>query len=98
MSSPSWEEIERAVAAVLELPEQERAGWLSQQPVAIRDEVESLLAAYRRSGDFLGHGTAGHAVGSNFIGRMEAMLARAKDTVAASPGYSPPAVNTGTQL
>ena len=54
MSSPSWEKIERAVAAVLELPEQERAAWLSQQPIAIRDEVESLLAAYRRSGDFLG--------------------------------------------
>ena len=102
MSSPSWEEIERAVAAVLELPEQELAAWLSQQPLAIRDEVESLLAAYRRSGDFLGSETATQTAGPDLTGRMEAVLARVKGVVAAAdfapPGDSPMAVNAGTQL
>jgi serine/threonine protein kinase len=103
MSSPSWEKIERAVAAVLELPEQERAAWLSQQPIAIRDEVESLLAAYRRSGDFLGTETAGHTAGPDLTSSMEAILAWVKGTVAGadfapSPGDSPMAVNAGTQL
>ena len=103
MSSPGWEKIEHVVAAVLELPEQERAAWLSQQPVAIRDEVESLLAAYRRSGDFLGGETAGRSAGPDLTGRMEEILAWVKGTVAAensvpAPGDSPMAVNTGTQL
>ncbi|MGH9633178.1 MAG: FlgO family outer membrane protein, partial [Bryobacteraceae bacterium] len=103
MSSPSWEKIERALAAVLELPEQERAASLSQQPLAIRDEVESLLAAYRRSGDFLGGETAGHTAGPDLTGRMEAILAWVKGGVAAadsvpSSGKSPMAVNAGTQL
>ena len=103
MSSPSWEKIERAAAAVLKLPEQERAAWLSQQPAAIRDEVESLLAAYRRSGDFLGDETAGQTAGPDLIGRMEAILERVKGASAAadsasSPGDSTRAVNTGTQL
>src|SRR5260370_278697 len=102
MSSPSCEEIERAVAAVLEQPEQERAAWLSRQPVAIRDEVESLLAAYRRSGDFLSDETAGQTA-PDLSGRMEAVLAWVKGGAAAgdpvlSPGDSPMAVNTGTQL
>ena len=103
MSSPSWEDIERAVAVVLDLPEQERAAWLSQQPVAIRDEVESLLAAYRRSGDFLGDETAAPTAGSDLIGRMEAIRARIKGAVARAgsgpgAGDSPVALNAGTQL
>ena len=103
MSSPSWEEIESAIGAVLELPEQERAAWLSQQPIAIRDEVESLLAAYRRSGDFLGSETPGQTAGPDLISSMEAILAWVKGTVATedfapSPGDSPMAVNAGTQL
>src|SRR5438552_255128 len=48
MSSPSWEEIERTVAAVLELPEQERAAWLSQQPVDVRAEPPAHLYSVRR--------------------------------------------------
>ena len=103
MSSPSWEEIERAVAAVLELPEQEQAAWLLQQSVAIRDEVESLLAAFRRSGDFLGGETAGHTAGPDLTSSMEAILAWVKGTTAAkdsapSPSDRPMAVNAGTQL
>jgi Tol biopolymer transport system component/predicted Ser/Thr protein kinase len=52
--NPDWQEIERTMAAALELPEEQRAGYLAQQPAAVRAEVESLLAAYRRSGAFLG--------------------------------------------
>jgi serine/threonine protein kinase len=103
MSSPSWEEIERAVVAVLELPEQERAPWLSQQPVAIRDEVESLLAAYRCSGDFLGDETATQTAAPDLIGRMEAIMARVKGAVAAADSGTDPhesliTLNPGTQL
>jgi len=31
MSNPDWEEVERAMKAVLELPEEERAAYLAQQ-------------------------------------------------------------------
>ncbi len=103
MSSPSWEEIDRAVAAVLELPEQERAAYLADQPVAVRDEVESLLSAYRRSGDFLGDETGRQTAGPDLPGRMEAILARVKGAVvdadsAPSAAHSSMAVNAGTQL
>ena len=36
------------------MPEEQRAAYLAQQPAPIRAEVESLLAAYRRAGSFLG--------------------------------------------
>jgi serine/threonine protein kinase/tetratricopeptide (TPR) repeat protein len=103
MSSASWEAIERAMAAVLELPEHERPAWLSQQPIAIRNEVESLLAAYRRSGDFLGGETAGQIAGPDLTISMEAILAWVPGAVAAedsapSSSDSSMAVNAGTQL
>src|SRR6185312_13889288 len=103
MDSPSWGEIERAMAAVLELPERERMAWLSQQPAAIRNEVQSLLAAYHRSGDFLGNETAGQTAGPDLSGRMEAILAWIKSAAAAadsapSPGGWPMALVAGTQL
>jgi serine/threonine protein kinase/Tol biopolymer transport system component len=53
MSTPDWAEVERALAAALELPEGERAAYLRSLPPAIRAEVESLLAAHGRAGDFL---------------------------------------------
>jgi serine/threonine protein kinase len=101
MSSPTWGDIERAFAAVLELPEQERAAWLSQQPLAIRNEVESLLSAYRRSGDFLGN--AEQSGRPDWIGRMEAIQSRANDTIsggdcAPAAGYRTNALNEGSQL
>jgi serine/threonine protein kinase len=102
MSSPSWEEIERAAATLLELPEKERVAWLSQQPPVIRDEVESLLAAYRRSGDFLGDETARQTGRPDLTPGMEAILTRVKDTVAAADSAPSPgdcmAVTAGTQL
>src|SRR5438128_1028425 len=54
MNSPDWEQIEGVMAAALELPEEQRARYLAQQPAAVRSEVESLLEAHRRSGSFLG--------------------------------------------
>src|SRR5262245_57332253 len=101
MGSPSWEEIERAMAAVLELPEQQRGAWLSKQPVAIRQEVESLLSACRRSGDFLGDETAMQTAGPDLTGRMEDVLARLGAAAAAdfaSTLGEKPIVNAGTQL
>src|SRR4051812_37461212 len=50
---PDWSEIERVMAAVLELPEEEQAAYLAQQPASLRSEVEALLDAHRRSGSFL---------------------------------------------
>jgi serine/threonine protein kinase/Tol biopolymer transport system component len=76
MSRPNWEEIERAVGAVLELPEEERAAYLARQPQGIREEVESLLAAYRRSGGFLGDETSKQTSSPDLPGKMGAMLAR----------------------
>jgi eukaryotic-like serine/threonine-protein kinase len=59
-NGPEWEKIEHHMGAVLELPEAEQTAYLAQQPPAIRAEVESLLAAYRRSGNFLGNETNSH--------------------------------------
>src|ERR1041384_544207 len=55
---PDWEEVERVMAAALELPSEQQPAYLAQQPARVRAEVESLLAAYRRSGSFL-EGEAG---------------------------------------
>ena len=53
MSNSDWAEVERALAAALELQETERAAYLHSLPAAIRAEVKSLLAAHGRAGDFL---------------------------------------------
>jgi len=52
--SPDWAEVQNVFSAVVALPEEQRAAYLSKQPQPIRAEVESLLAAYHRAGDFLG--------------------------------------------
>src|SRR5262249_14431754 len=57
-SKPEWPEIERVMGHALQLPEEQRAAYLEHQPPEIRAEVESLLAAYRRSSDFLGNETS----------------------------------------
>lgn len=89
ISRPNWEEIERVMAAVLELPEEERPAYLAQQPPAIREEVESLLAACRRSGDFLGGETGTQTARPELLGKMEAMLARLDAAAGSHPGPSP---------
>jgi len=48
-----WAEVERALAAALELPEQQHAAFLEKLPGPIRLEVESLLQAHLRAGSFL---------------------------------------------
>lgn len=68
--NPDWDEIERAMAAVLELPEEQRAACLAQQPAAIRAEVESLLAAYGRSGKFLGNETGAQLSAGSIRGHL----------------------------
>jgi len=52
--NPKWEDVEQAMAACLELPEEQRSADPAQQSASVRGEVESLLAAYGRSGGFLG--------------------------------------------
>ncbi|MEO7650360.1 MAG: serine/threonine-protein kinase, partial [Bryobacteraceae bacterium] len=71
--SPKWEEIERVMAAVLELPESQQEAYLSQQPAAIRAEVESLLAAVRRSGDFLGDESGRQNGGAGFAASLDSV-------------------------
>jgi len=51
-----WEEVERVLAAALELPEDERTGYLAQQSAPVRAEVEALLSAHSRAGSFLEKG------------------------------------------
>jgi Tol biopolymer transport system component/predicted Ser/Thr protein kinase len=69
-----WAEVERAMAAALELPETERAAYLAQQPAEIRAEVESLLEAHKRAGSFLGK--SGERVYPQQIGpfRLEGLI------------------------
>ena len=50
---PGWAEVERALAAALELSEEQQPGFLEKLPLQVRAEVESLLAAHRRAGSFL---------------------------------------------
>lgn len=58
LGNPGWAEVERALAAALELPEEKRAAFLAKLTAPARAEVESLLAAHLRAGSFLGGETA----------------------------------------
>lgn len=97
---PAWAEIEPAIAAVWELPEEHRAAYLAQLSPPIRAEVEFLLAAYRRAGSFPA-GESGKAIATaDLLGRMKAMLAAASPEIegAAESNRTPIAVKPGTQL
>ena len=52
-----WAQVEAVMGHALELPESQREAYLQRQPPSIRAEVHSLLAAYDRSGKFLGDDT-----------------------------------------
>jgi eukaryotic-like serine/threonine-protein kinase len=102
---PTWEQIEQVMAAVLELPEDQRSAYLSNQSAAIRAEVESLLAASRNAGDFLGSGVSKPI--ADMLTQMKSMFAAANPEVLASHTrlYSERAaaaaafaVSAGTQL
>jgi len=63
--NPDWGEIERALGMVLQLPEEQRAACLARLPAPIRAEVESLLAAHRRSGSYPGRETGARPAAEN---------------------------------
>jgi hypothetical protein len=104
---PNWEEVEHVMAAFLELPEQQRPAYLARQPASIRAEVESLVAAYRGAGRFLGSETGKPIAAVDLLDKMRLMLAAAgsenlaartrlySESVADVPDF---AVNAGTQL
>ena len=43
MSQLNWVDVERVMAAFLELPEEQRPAYLAQQPAPVRAEVLSLI-------------------------------------------------------
>ncbi len=58
-SVPSWEAVSALFAEALDVPDDERAGWLAARvdvDVRVMREVESLLAALERAGAFLDDG------------------------------------------
>ena len=63
--NPQWSEIERALATVLELPEEQVPAYLAKLPEPVRVEVKSLLAAHRRAGSFLENETGAYTSGTN---------------------------------
>jgi serine/threonine protein kinase len=90
MSQPDWEEVERVIAAYLELPDEQRSAYLASQPEAVRKEVESLLEAYRGAGSFLGSGTG------ELLGKVKLILAERTRRYSEDGGAF--AVKPGTQL
>src|SRR6266851_8735673 len=78
MTSERWQHIDRLFHAALERPPEERVGFLAEACAcdeSVRSEVEALIAAHERSGEFLdapayemasgklANGSAGLAVG-----------------------------------
>src|SRR5215471_11244756 len=56
MSSVDWQDVERVLATIIDLPEHDRAARLDElcgDHVQLRSEVESLLAAHKNAGVFL---------------------------------------------
>ena len=97
MSKPNWDEVERVMAAFLDLPEEQRSAYLARQPAPIRAEVESLLKAYRGAGSFLGNSTGDPVAAAELLSKMKLVLAertrRYSESVATEV-----AVHTGTEL
>jgi eukaryotic-like serine/threonine-protein kinase len=92
MSEPTWEEIERVMAAFLELPEEQRSAYLARQPAPIHAEVESLLAAYQGAGSFLGSQTGT----PELLSKMKVMFEGTR--LYSETGATEVAVHTGTEL
>jgi len=63
-SSERWDQVEAILGALLDVPTKERPALLerlSADDHALRNEVQSLLDAHRRSGDFLERSAADFA-------------------------------------
>jgi serine/threonine protein kinase/Tol biopolymer transport system component len=97
MSQASWEEVERVIAAILELPEEQRPAYLARQPAPVRAEVESLLAAYRGAGSFLG-GETGNPAAAEMLGKMKLAFAGTRLYSESAAETAAFAVNPGTQI
>jgi eukaryotic-like serine/threonine-protein kinase len=98
MSEPSWDDVERVLAVFLELPEGERLGYLARQPPPVRAEVESLLAAYRGAGSFLGAETANPGAAAELLGKMKLAFERTRLYSESASETAAFAVTPGTQL
>jgi eukaryotic-like serine/threonine-protein kinase len=86
MSQLNWVDVERVMAAFLELPEEQRPAYLAQQPAPVRAEVESLLEAYRGAGNFLGSETGKPGGAAELLGKMKLMFADSESGFAVNPG------------
>lgn len=98
----NWQKIEPVLAAFLELPSDQKAAYLAQQPPSIRKEVESLLEAYRQSGDFLGNETGTGVIFSKLKLMLESAGAepssRGAGPLADSDKEAPFTLSSGTNL
>lgn len=74
MSEANWKEVERVMAAYLELPEDRRSAYLARQAAPVRAEAESLLAAYRGAASFLGDETAEPLRAADLLAKMKLVL------------------------
>jgi eukaryotic-like serine/threonine-protein kinase len=97
MSQASWDDVERVIAIFLDLPEEQRAAYLARQPAPVRAEVESLLAAYRGAGSFLGGETSDLAAAAELLGKMKLAFA-GTHRYSESAAETVFTVNPGTQL
>jgi non-specific serine/threonine protein kinase/serine/threonine-protein kinase len=73
MSQPDWGEVDRVMAAVLELPEEARPAYLAERCAhspELRAEVESLLAADCNAGDFLRAATGWGGIAPSLPGSL----------------------------
>lgn len=69
-SNSEWAEVERALGAILELPEAQHADFLANLPAAERVQVESLLRAHFRAGSFLERETGAPSSGGESRGEI----------------------------
>jgi serine/threonine protein kinase len=97
MSDANWNDVERVMAAFLDLPENQRAAFLAQQPPAIRKEVESLLAAYGSAGSFLGGEASTPAATAELLQKMKLAFAAANSNLDTGSGAAFE-IARGTQL
>jgi serine/threonine protein kinase len=95
------QQIERrigCVAVLLELPEEQRSTYLLKQPAPIRAEVESLLAAHRGAGNFLGSDSGDPAAAVELLGKMKLPFGRTRLYSESAAETADFALNPGTQL